>query len=198
MAKILVLLCHPVLEKSRINSALVSQIRSLDNVRIHDLYEAYPDFMIDVHYEQQLLLEHDIIVWHHPIYWYSSPPLLKQWIDLVLEHGWAYGSKGKALAGKYVLSAITAGGGKDAYTRQGLNKYTLREYLIPFQQTAKLCRMEYLPPFVVQGTHRLEEKDARAYGRLYRDVLESLSTGIDHHPGIFEADYLIDYFNNRQ
>lgn len=197
MLKTLVLFCHPVLERSHINTVLIDHIRPLQNVRIHDLYEVYPDFMIDVRYEQQLLMEHDIIVWHHPIYWYSSPPLLKQWIDLVLEHGWAYGSRGKALAGKYVLSAITAGGGKTAYTRQGLNKYTLREYLIPFQQTARLCRMEYLPPFVVQGTHRYEEQDARAYGRAYRDVLESLGKGIDKHPGILEAEYMMDYFNNR-
>ena len=63
----------------------------MEGVRLHDLYEAYPDFLIDVEAEQALLLEHDVIVFQHPVYWYSSPAILKEWQDLVLEHGFAYG-----------------------------------------------------------------------------------------------------------
>ena len=61
------------------------------------LYAAYPDFMIDVKREQQLLLDHDIIVLQHPFYWYSSPAIIKEWLDLVLENGWAYGTGGSNL-----------------------------------------------------------------------------------------------------
>ncbi|WP_396125955.1 NAD(P)H-dependent oxidoreductase [Brevibacillus laterosporus] len=25
-----------------------------------------------------------------PFYWYSSPPLLKKWLDDIFTHGWAY------------------------------------------------------------------------------------------------------------
>ena len=72
---------------------------------MHDLYEAYPDFDIDVRREQELLAAHEVIVLQHPFYWYSAPALLKEWQDLVLEHGWAYGSGGTALRGKALLSA---------------------------------------------------------------------------------------------
>ncbi len=84
MTKVLILFAHPALEKSRVNKPLLQLANTLENVTIHDLYELYPDFNIDVPHEQQLLLEHDIILWHHPLYWYHAPALLKQWIDLVL------------------------------------------------------------------------------------------------------------------
>jgi glutathione-regulated potassium-efflux system ancillary protein KefG len=172
---ILVLFAHPALEKSRVNRYLIRAIQGLDAVTIHDLYETYPDFHIDVKFEQNLLLSHDIIVFQHPFYWYSSPAMLKEWQDLVLEHGFAYGHEGKALKGKKFLSAITTGGGKEAYCRQGYNRFTIRELLVPFEQTAVLCEMEYLPPFVVQGTHQLRQPEQLAkHAEDYRRIIQAL------------------------
>ena len=82
---------------------LVQQIPAIPEITFHDLYEKYPDFNIDVENEKRLLADHQIIIWHHPFYWYSAPPLLKQWIDLVLEFGWAYGPGGNALEGKILF-----------------------------------------------------------------------------------------------
>ena len=65
---VLVLFAHPAFERSRVNRALVDEIRGVDNITVHDLYEAYPDFQIDIKREQQLLLQHDIIVLQHPFY----------------------------------------------------------------------------------------------------------------------------------
>jgi len=170
MKKILILFAHPALEKSRVNKKLVSIAKKMEGITFHDLYEIYPRFDIDVKREQKLLLEHDIMIFHHPFYWYSCPPLLKQWIDLVLEHGWAYGSKGNALAGKSGLSIITAGGREFAYTKEGINKHTVWEFLAPFRQSFALCKMVPLPAFVVYGTHRLDdaaiEKCASDYGKI--------------------------------
>jgi glutathione-regulated potassium-efflux system ancillary protein KefG len=170
MRKVLIIFAHPRLENSRINRRLLEAIPRLDNITFHDLYESYPDFNIDVEREKALLLEHDVIVWHHPFYWYSSPPLLKQWIDMVLEYGWAYGRNGDKLQGKIIFNAITAGGNTDAYCPEGYNCYTIADFLRPFQQTARLCLMEYLPPFAVLGTHRLTGDKighaAEEYGRL--------------------------------
>ena len=98
--RILVLFAHPVQHKSRVNKELVSAIQGIEGITFHNLYEDYPDFHIDVKREQELLLSHDIFVWQHPFYWYSAPAMLKEWIDLVLEHGFAYGRTGKALEGK--------------------------------------------------------------------------------------------------
>jgi glutathione-regulated potassium-efflux system ancillary protein KefG len=75
MAGVLFLFAHPALEKSRINARLIRDVVKLDGITFHDLYEAYPDFFVDVAREQQLLSTHDLIVLHHPMYWYSSPRL---------------------------------------------------------------------------------------------------------------------------
>jgi len=176
--KILVLFAHPALQKSRINIRLLTAVRDLPNVTVHDLYERYPAFDIDVAHEQAQLLSHDVVVWHHPFYWYSSPALLKEWQDLVLEHGFAYGRDGTRLHGKLALNVITTGGPSDAYSKQGYNRFTLRELLAPFDQTAALCGMRYLAPFVVSGTHRLQpERDVPAYAAAYRHLLAALSAG---------------------
>jgi glutathione-regulated potassium-efflux system ancillary protein KefG len=174
MAKLLVLFAHPALEKSRVHSRLIHHIRKLDGLTFHDLYEEYPDFDIDIKKEQQLLLEHDVIVWQHPFYWYSCPAIVKQWEDLVLEHGWAYGSKGKMLAGKKILNAISSGGSREAYTEGGRNRFTIRQLLAPFEQTAVLCRMNYLPPYVLHGTFRLNTADIEMMAIQYEQLLAAL------------------------
>lgn len=172
--RVLILFAHPALEKSRVNRHLIQSVKELDSVTIHDLYEVYPDFHIEVKFEQDLLLAHDIIVFHHPFYWYSSPAILKEWQDLVLEYGFAYGHNGTALQGKKVLTAITTGGGEQTYCKEGYNRFTIRELLVPFEQTARLCGMEYLPPFVVQGTHQLQQHQIAKHAEDYRAIITAL------------------------
>jgi len=57
----------------------------VEGLTFHDLYEAHPDFDVDVAREQELLLGHDAVLVQHPLYGYSTPPLVKQWEDLVLD-----------------------------------------------------------------------------------------------------------------
>jgi Putative NADPH-quinone reductase (modulator of drug activity B) len=175
MAHILVLFAHPAFEKSRIHARLINHIKHVQGVTFHDLYESYPDFDINIKREQYLLTLHDIIIWQHPFYWYSAPALIKQWQDLVLEHGWAYGAKGKALTGKKVFNVISTGGTQAAYTKTGRNRFTIKELLAPFDQTAHLCNMTYLPPFVVQGTHKLHTADIELHGLQYAQLLTALA-----------------------
>jgi glutathione-regulated potassium-efflux system ancillary protein KefG len=178
MASILVLFAHPVLERSRVNRRLLDAVRSLEGVDVHDLYEAYPTLAIDVAREQKLLLEHDIIVFQHPFYWYSVPAILKEWQDLVLEHGWAYGVRGHALDGKITFNVITTGGPAGAYRHEGHNRFTLRELLAPWDQTAHLCRMRFLAPLAVHASLRMAtDEDVRPHAERYRRALVALRDG---------------------
>jgi len=93
MKKTLLLLAHLAFERSLANAALLSAVEDLEHVTVHDLYETYPNFLINVDREQKLLLEHDRIVIQHPSFWYSTPSIVKEWFDLVLEYGWAYGEE---------------------------------------------------------------------------------------------------------
>lgn len=174
MNRILVLFAHPALEKSRVNRRLVEAIQDLEGVTLHDLYEEYPDFAIDVPREQAQLLEHDTIVLQHPFFWYSTPAILKEWQDLVLQHGWAYGSEGKMLQGKRALNVLTTGGRESAYQSEGYNRFTMRQFLTPIEQTFRLCGVEYLPPFVVHGTLRMTLEQMQSHAADYRQLLEAL------------------------
>ena len=118
---------------------------------VHDLYEVYPSFNISAKNEQKLLLEHDAIVFQHPFYWYSVPAILKEWQDIVLQHGWAYGAGGTQLSGKITFNAMTTGGPEQAYGKAGWNNFSLRQFLAPWEQTANLCKMRYLAPFAVHS-----------------------------------------------
>ncbi|MFV1981612.1 MAG: NAD(P)H-dependent oxidoreductase [Rhodothermia bacterium] len=174
MSRVLIIFAHPTLEKSRVHRRLVEQVPRNEAFTLNDIYEAYPDFDIDVGREQDLLLGHDLIILQHPLFWYSVPPLLKQWIDLVLEHGWAYGSQGTALRGKSVTSLISTGGAEPAYQPGGYNHYTIRQLLAPIEQTFRLCGMEYLDPYVIHGTHRMNLDDIAVEAERYRQFLSAL------------------------
>lgn len=195
MLSILILFAHPAYERSRVNKALINKVSDLENVSIHDIYEQYPDFDIDVNYEKSLLLKHDIIVLHHPFYWYSFPPLLKQWLDLVLEYGWAYGTKGTQLRNKKIFNAITTGGGFAAYQKEGHNRYTIAELLAPMDQTAFLCRMTYYPPFVVHNSHLLSSLEIQNFADDYLKVILGLSHGTFEEDDLVSANYMNDLIN---
>lgn len=173
--RVLVLFAHPVLERSRVNRRLVDGVRELEGITVHDLYEAYPTMALDVKREQRLLLEHDAIVFQHPFYWYSTPAILKEWQDLVLEHGWAYGAGGDQLRGKLTFNVVTTGGPESAYCPGGYNRFTVRQLLAPWDQTAHLCGMRFLAPFVVYASLRIRaDEDVAAARAAYRRLLEAV------------------------
>jgi glutathione-regulated potassium-efflux system ancillary protein KefG len=195
MSKVLVLFAHPALEKSRVQRELLKHSRNIKNVVLHDLYELYPDFDIDVKAEQKLLLEHDIIIFQHPFYWYGSPAIIKQWQDLVLEHNWAYGHSGNMLAGKKLFNIISCGGSAEAYTASGRNRFTIPELLRPFEQTALLCKMHYLPPYVIFGTHKLSQEQIAWQAGEYSNLLVAIADNTLDESKMMKATYLNEVIN---
>ena len=175
--KLLVLFAHPRPTSSVVQSAMLQAVSGLDGVTIHDLYAAYPDFAIDAAAEQQRLLAHDLIVLQHPFYWYSSPAIIKEWQDLVLENGWAYGPGGTRLAGRFLLSALSTGGTEQAYHHSGRNRFEMEQLLAPLNQTAWLCCMAYLKPFVIHAGRRMTPEGLSAAVETYRDLIVGLRDG---------------------
>ncbi|MEM8971707.1 MAG: NAD(P)H-dependent oxidoreductase [Pseudomonadota bacterium] len=157
MAKIIVYYAHPGQTFSRANRAMAQKASEIEGITFVDLYAEYPRHDLDVGKEQARLLEHDVIVFQFPLYWYSTPSLLKEWQDLVLQHGFAYGHGGDKLAGKTLLLAITAGGSDEAYTQGGYQQHTMRAFLTPLEQTAGLCQMRFPAPYVLFGALKADE-----------------------------------------
>lgn len=193
--KILILFFHPLFEKSSANKILVRNIPKSENITFHDVYEEYPNFDIDIKREQLLLSHHDIIIWQHPIYWYNCPALMKQWIDMVLVYGWAYGKDGKALENKPIFQVITTGGKKESYCKAGYNGNKISSFLKPFNQTAKTCNMEYLPPFVVHGTYKMTKIAYNKNGLTYKHLLNYLEKNSLDTNEILGYEYMNDWFS---
>jgi glutathione-regulated potassium-efflux system ancillary protein KefG len=196
--RVLILFAHPRYEKSRVNRALLSNLPASDDITLHDLYELYPDYNIDVEAEKELLLAHDILIWHHPFYMYGAPAILKQWLDLVLEYGWAHGAGGDFLKDKTAFNVISTGGTREAYGSDGFNRLTIREFLCPFEQTARLCKMTYLPPFAVQGTYRLTDEELARHAGDYVFLLGRLAAGAYDREEMERFDFLNDWIEDRQ
>ncbi len=175
--KVLVLHAHPKISSSVVQRAMLRAIEGLDDVSTVDLYAEYPAFDIDVAREQHRLLTHDVIVLQHPFYWYSSPAIIKEWQDLVLENGWAYGPGGTRLAGRYLMSAISTGGPEAVYHREGRNRFEITELLAPFNQTAYLCSMAWLSPFVIHSGRRMSGGELSTAAETYRDLIVGLRDG---------------------
>jgi glutathione-regulated potassium-efflux system ancillary protein KefG len=154
MTKLIVYYAHPGHKHSHINRFMARAAEALDGITFVDLYRDYPRFDIDTDREQQRLLEHDVVLFQFPLFWYSTPSIVKEWQDLVLEHGFAYGSDGDRLAGKRMMLAVTAAGPEDAYSAGGYQHYSLRDFLRPLEQTARLCSMRFAAPYVLYSSLR--------------------------------------------
>jgi glutathione-regulated potassium-efflux system ancillary protein KefG len=175
--RVLVLYAHPSHDRSRANRALRAAIEDLSGVTLHDLYECYPDFFIDVRREQRLVEEHDVLVFQHPMHWYSVPSLLKEWQDAVLAAGWAYGEGGERLHGKHFMQALTTGAHAASYRHGGRAHFEIGELLRPLEQMAHYCGMRCLPPFVTHAARLVEEPAIEAQAARYRALIASLAAG---------------------
>lgn len=175
---ILIIYAHPYPRHSQVNRALLDGISDLTNIEIRTLYDLYPDFSIDINAEQQALQRADLIVLQHPMQWYSVPPLLKLWLDKVLEHGWAYGHLGHALRGRDCLWAVTTGG--DDHHFQVGSHPGFDVLAQPLQSTALYCGMNWLPPFVVHHAFHVTQTTLEQATGDYRQRLLDWQPEVAH------------------
>ena len=146
MKRATIIFAHPFYEQSISNRLIISTLKEHDGYEVRDLCSLYPDFKIDVPREQEALLQSEVVVLQFPLFWYSVPAIIKQWMDMVLEHGFAFGSKGDKLKGKHLIVSFTIGGDRESYTPLGYNHFRIEEFLKMFEQTAYLTGMHYEDP----------------------------------------------------
>ena len=175
MARLLVYYAHPGHRASKVNRPMAEAAQQIGGIEFVDLYRLYPRFNIDIDAEQARVLTADVILFQFPLFWYSTPPLIKEWIDLVLEHGFAYGAGGDKVAGKIMMLAITAGGPEQAYSPEGYQRYPLRTFLTPLEQTARLCGMRFAAPYALYASLNAKmsgraEQHVAGYQRLLQAI----------------------------
>lgn len=171
MPDTVVIAAHPQLQHSHVTRAMIEAARHTPGVELRELYARYPDYLIDVRAEQAALAAARLVVWLHPIQWYSMPPLAKLWLDEVFTFGWAYGPRGSALRGKDLWLVTSTGGAEAAYHPAGHNRHFFDDFLLPYEQTAALTGMRWLPPLVLHGAHRVSDAELAAHAALFADRL---------------------------
>jgi glutathione-regulated potassium-efflux system ancillary protein KefF len=175
-APVVVIAAHPHLEHSRVNAALMRRAAAsalADRVLVRDLYALYPDYLIDVAAEQRVLADARLVVWLQPLHWYGMTPLLKLWVDEVFAFGWAYGPGARALAGKDLWLVASTGGSEASYRPQGNNRHFFDAFLPPYEQTAALVGMRFLPPLLLHGAHRATDDEVAAHAEVLAERLRS-------------------------
>jgi glutathione-regulated potassium-efflux system ancillary protein KefF len=179
---ICVLFAHPYPDRSRANRQLLAALENLAGLDVRRLYDLYPDFDIDVEAEQAALMRAQVLVFQHPIYWYSVPGLLKHWFDKVLARGFAYGEGGRALQGKRCLWVTTTGGESESYAGGAVHARPFADYMPPIEQTARFCGMAWEVPLVLHGAHRLSEQLLADRAAQYRARLAALVSSLGEAP----------------
>lgn len=165
---------HPDLGKSRVNKEVLGAFEGREGIETRRLSESYPDWKIDVAREKASLLKADIVVVQTPFYWYSTPGLYKEWQDRVLEYGFAYGEGGDKLKGKKFVMVVSTFGPEESYQHDGYNTFTMEELLRPFEQTAKLCHLEYVKPLILNGVAHKSDAEISAFKEFVKKEIESL------------------------
>jgi len=175
MINILLLSCHPSPHKSRYNRRLQEVARKVPRLEIRDLYELYPNMHVDEAAEQEALRKADVLVIQFPIYWFSAPALLKEWMDVVLQNGFAYGKGGTALKGKKSMLAVSTGAPESAYRPGATHGAKIESFLLPFRMTAEFCGMQVGPPFVTYDARSMEYDDINARADDFIDAIQKLA-----------------------
>ncbi len=192
MNKVLLITAHPALEKSRNNIRLMKAADSIDEVVIRDLYELYPRFFIDTQKEQRYLEQSQIVILQHPFYWYGIPALLKQYLDMVFTHGWAYGKGTSKLKDKILFNALTTSGTRESYHENEHNRFPLASYLIPYNQLAHVCKMHYLPPFVLHESGKASASESARHARQFKTLINMLASESADLEKLKDMEYLND------
>ena len=176
----LVLIAHPNMHNSRVNRIWKERLERESGITVHDLYQAYPTEQLDVAREQQLSTEHDRIVFQFPLYWYSTPPLLKKYQDEVYTYGFGYGT-GNQLKGKEYVLAVSAGRAETSYRPEGDSLYTLEQLLLPLQATTLLTEMINLPPFILYSAPHLSDEELYESADRLAEFLTSKHIGVANY-----------------
>jgi len=145
--KALVIYSHTYPAKSVSGRAILEVLHTTPGFEIRNIETLYPDLdQIDVVAEQRALIEADVIIFQHPIFWFGVPAALKRWMEVVLQHGFAYGTDGDKLHGKKFIHSFTTGSGADTYAGE-----LGRALRAPIEASALHCGLEYLRAFPLYG-----------------------------------------------
>jgi len=122
----------------------------------------------------------DLLILNFPLFWFSTPAILKGWIDRVLISGLIYGGKRfydrGGLLGKRAMITVTLGGQPHMFGEGAIHGSLddmLRHLL---RGTLYYTGMSVLPPFVAWHVPYITDEARKEYLRAYKHILNSLES----------------------
>ena len=159
----LVLVSHPALASSKTHSAIVDELRALENVTVRYIDDELGQARaFDTAAEHAIIEKNDTIVLQFPWYWYSAPATMKKYLDEILAPGWAFEGR-FALEGKKLQLLVTTGGAEVTYNAHSDHGFTMDELVAPFKAIARFTKMVWVDPVIVYAVAApLDEQIANA------------------------------------
>ena len=173
--KVLVIYSHTYQEQSTAGKAILEVFKKAPGFTVRYLEELYPDLSkIDIAAEQQALVEADVIVFQHPIFWFSMPAALKRYMDEVFQYGFAYGTGGDKLKGKKFIHSFTAG--SSAATYEGTEFGSA--LVAPLKCSAAYTQMDYVKAAPLYGQLALTNPNVAEEARQHAEKLVAFIQGL--------------------
>jgi len=125
-------------------------------------------FAEDIKSEIEKIRRADIIVFEFPLWWSSTPAVLKGWFDKVFAMGVAWDGdhryKGGLLGGKKAMVITSAGDSEHDYSLDGIHGATITQHLYPLlHSTLAHAGFDVYRPFISTGLTTSDEQDRQKY-----------------------------------
>lgn len=132
----------------------------------------------DIREELDKIAWADHIIFQFPLWWFSTPAILKGWFDRVLVKGFAYDA-GKVfnaglLKGKTASLVVTTQSPESAYQTDGLHQASIHAFLHPIHHTLRFVGIETLAPFVTYAAFNLDAVQNEKIVNDYLGYLDNL------------------------
>lgn len=142
--------------------------------------EAYINHTLtaDINAEIDKITWADHILFQFPLWWFSTPAILKGWLDRVLVKGFAYDA-GKVfneglLKGKTASLVTSTQSPESAYQTNGLHQATIDTFLHHIHHTLRFVGIETRTPFVTYGAFNLDAVTEENIVNEYVEYLKKL------------------------
>lgn len=135
-------------------------------------------FAADLRREMDRLKAADLLILQFPLWWYSVPGILKNWIDRVFAFGEIYGPgrtwDSGVMKGKRVMLAFTTSAPADSFMPDGKNG-DMERVLWPLHAGVfGVCGYSVLPPFIAWSVAFISDAARSAILDRYRERLRGI------------------------
>lgn len=169
----MVIFAHPYLEYSTSNKELINFYERHQHYEFRDIYEEYPDFHIAAFRERKRIFQFDRFIFHFPLVWFGVPPLLKLWLNEVLDQNWQKAGNENPLDGKSVIILITTISKESSFGRSGKYQYTTDELISELLVSLRAFNANISHIMVVYESEKLSKKEIILQKRKLLEILES-------------------------